>query len=566
MGSLDTLTIIIFSLVVFITGISFSKSGKNIKSFFSAGGAVPWWINGLSLYMSFFSVGTFVVWGSIAYSHGLVAITIQSTMCLAGLAVGFLIAPRWNQTKTITAAQFISERLGENTQKLYTYLFLAISMFTTGAFLYPVAKIIEVSTGMSLPLIIILLGGLITIYTATGGLWAVLVTDVLQFIVLTAAVLIVVPLALEEVNGISGFINKAPTDFFALQNEDYTWSFIFAFGLYNMIYIGGNWAYVQRYTSVARPKDAKKVGWTFGILYLVSPLVWMLPPMIYKVLNPDLQGLADEGAYLMMCKEVLPVGLLGLILGGMIFATASSVNSTLNIAAGVFTNDLYKRIRPGASNNETMRIARLATAIFGALTIIIALMVQRMGGIVEVVLSVAAITGSAMFLPPIWALFSKRQNGSSIFSATVISLIINLFFKFLAPVLFDLSLSRAQEMILGVFCPVLVLAAFEVIFYLNKYHNQSYLIYQDIQNSKKDFEEETSEGEDNLHGKKVIAKGIIAIGIMMIVLGFLSENAWLLVSGMGMVICITGMAILLISTKNQLSTLKGEIRDSRDIL
>ena len=325
------------------------------------------------------------------------------------------------------------------------------------------AKIVEISIGIPLSIVIIVLGGLITLYTAVGGLWAVLVTDVLQFVVLSVAVLLLVPLCFQEVEGISGFITKAPEGFFDLQNEEYSWAFLFAFGLYNLIYIGGNWTYVQRYTSVANPKDARKVGLLFGALYLISPVIWMLPPMIYRVLNPDLEGLADEGAYLIIAKQVLPNGLLGLILGAMIFATASSVNSTLNIAAGVFTNDLYQRFRPSTSTNETMLVARLATVFFGIITIGIALLVQQMGGIVEVVLSIAAITGSAMFLPPIWILFSKKLHGQHVLITTLLSLNINALFKFLTPYMLDLSLSRTEEMMLGVFCPVVILLIFELI-------------------------------------------------------------------------------------------------------
>ena len=63
----DYIVIIVFSLGILMAGLSFSGSGKNMKNFFAAGGAVPWWISGLSLFMSFFSAGTFVVWGSIVY-------------------------------------------------------------------------------------------------------------------------------------------------------------------------------------------------------------------------------------------------------------------------------------------------------------------------------------------------------------------------------------------------------------------------------------------------------------------------------------------------------------------
>lgn len=547
MSIIDLSTALFFSVIVFVSGLLFSSSGSSIKSFFAAGGAVPWWIAGLSLFMSFFSVGTFVVWGSIAYADGLVAVTIQMMICLAGFAVGAIIAPVWNKTGAITAAEFIASRLGFRVQKIYTYLFLFISLFTAGAFLYPVGKIIEVSTGLPLEISIIALGLCIIIYTTVGGLWAVLVTDVLQFIVLFAAVIIVLPLAFAEVDGISGFISQAPEGFFALTNKQYSWVFMFAFGLYNAIYIGGNWAYVQRYTSVSNPANAKKVGFLFGALYIVSPLIWMLPPMIYKVMHPDLQGLANEGAYLMLCKEVLPQGLLGLILGAMVFATASSVNTTLNISAGIFTNDLWRYFRPSSNEREQMLIARVATGVFGVLALCVAISVQSMGGIVEVVLSVAAITGGAMFLPPIWALFSKQQTGFSVLSTTIISLLVNLCLKFITPVLWELSLSRSMEMLVGVFVPILILVGFEALYSLRKTTNQQYLDYR-VSRPKESVqaiaEAKLSAENSNQHGRRVIAGGAFCISLMLVMLGFIADKGGVLIAVIGVAVAIISVTIL----------------------
>jgi len=185
-----------------------------MKSFFAAGGAVPWWINGLSLFMGFVSAGTFVVWGSIAYTSGWVAITIQWTMCLAGFLVGFVIAPKWHKTKSLTAAEYISNRFGSKVQKSYSYIYLSIMLFMTGVYIYAVSRILEVSTGIPLYLSIALLGTVVIIYTSLGGLWAVVVTDTLQFVILTAAAIVVVPLSLEKIGGIGEFINSVPGDGF----------------------------------------------------------------------------------------------------------------------------------------------------------------------------------------------------------------------------------------------------------------------------------------------------------------------------------------------------------------
>ncbi len=544
MSNIDITVILVFTLLVFFCGMSFSKAGKNMKSFFAAGGALPWWMSGLSLFMSFFSAGTFVVWGSIAYSSGWVAVIIQWTMCIAGVIIGFFIAPKWQKTKALTAAEFIADRLGVSIQKIYTYLFLFISIFTTGAFLYPVAKIVEVSTGIPISTSIIVLGILILIYTAVGGLWAVIVTDVLQFIVLTAAVLIVLPLSFDKVGGVDNFIANAPEKFFEFTNSEYSWVFMIAFGLYNLFFIAGNWAYVQRYTSVATPKDAKKVGWLFGALYTISPLIWMLPPMIYKVLNPDLGNLADEGAYLLMCKEVLPVGMLGLMLGGMVFATSSSVNTTLNISAGVLANDIYKTMFPNTSNQGLVKVGRIATVSLGILTIIIALLVPYFGGIVEVVMSVAALTGGAMFLPPLWALFSKRQTGKSILSVTIISLLINAFFKFFAPDLIDVTLGRAMEMVVGMGIPIVLLAILEIYFMQTKSSTIEFDNYVKIASAKEDTSDDEEDAKGNKKGTRVIGIGVASTGVLILILSFLAEDAKYLVGGMGLAILLLGIYII----------------------
>ena len=544
MSTIDIGVILAFTLLVFVCGLSFAKSGKNMKSFFAAGGALPWWMSGLSLFMSFFSAGTFVVWGSIAYTSGWVAITIQTTMCIAGFIIGFIIAPKWQKTKALTAAEFITDRLGYKTQKTYTYLFLIISIFTTGSFLYPVAKIVEVSTGIPISTSIVVLGIIILIYTAVGGLWAVIVTDVLQFVVLTAAVLIVVPLSLEKIGGLDNFIAKAPENFFSLVNEEYSWGFIVAFGLYNLFFIAGNWAYVQRYTSVATPKEAKKVGFLFGGLYLISPIIWMLPPRIYRVLNPDVGGVADEGAYLLMCKEVLPIGMLGLMLGGMVFATSSSVNTTLNISAGVLANDIYKHFRPESTGDHLVKVGRLATIILGVVTIMVALLVPFMGGIVEVVMSLAAITGGAMFLPPMWALFSKYQTGKSVLVVTIITLLINAFFKFIAPGLLNFSLNREDEMGLGVAIPIILLTVFEFYARTKKADISQYTTYMKLVDKKASEQvDETAEG--NKRGGRVIGIGVASTGLLIIGLSVIAKTGLLLVATMGVIVLVLGVIIIL---------------------
>jgi SSS family solute:Na+ symporter len=330
MVKLDFIVMSVFALLIFGIGLTFTRAGsKNGQAFFEAGGETPWWINGLSLFISYFSAGTFVVWGSIAYKFGLVSNMIQLTMAISGLLVALFIAGKWKKTGTKTAAEFIGKRFGPKSKQFYTYLILAFSLFTTASVLYPVGKMVHVATPFSLNACIIGIGCIIVLYTAAGGLWAVLVTDVVQFVILSASVIIVIPIAFTQIGGVQQLLNKAPAHFFEPFNSDYTFGFMLAFIVYQTVYIGGNWSYVQRYTSVATQRNAKKVAYIFTALYLVSPLIWMLPPMIYRIINPNLHGLEPEGAYMMLCQKVMPAGLIGLVLAGMISATSSKANTTI---------------------------------------------------------------------------------------------------------------------------------------------------------------------------------------------------------------------------------------------
>ncbi|NWJ51437.1 MAG: Na+:solute symporter, partial [Bacteroidetes bacterium] len=529
MTNIDYIVIIIFSLLILSIGLSFSKtSGKDMRSFFSAGGAVPWWINGLSLFMGFISAGTFVVWGSIAYNSGWVAITIQWTMSAAGFLMGLLLAPKWHKTRALTAAEYISNRLGVNVQKSYSYIYLVVMIILTGVHIYAVSRILEVITGIPLYLSITILGTIVMLYTSLGGLWAVVVTDTLQFVILSAAALIVVPLSLNRVGGIQHMIASIPDKgFFNLSNGEYTWSFLIGFMLYNFFYLSGQWSFVQRYTSVKTPQESRKVGWLFGTLYIISPIIWMLPPMAYHAINPHLSGLQNEGAYLLMCKEVLPSGMLGLMLISLVFATNSSVQGVLNISAGVITNDLYKNKFPQSSEKKLMVVAKLSTLLFGIITIALALFVPIMGGAKEVVLSVAALTGCPIYLPIIWSLFSKRQSGFSVLITSLVSLAITLSFKFIIPLFSGFVLSRQGEITLGVGVPAFITLLFEIWLRIKDNTDEGFVKYKSIAAERiltesKDTGIEAS--SENNQGLRMIAIGITATGLIIITLGIMANN------------------------------------------
>lgn len=555
---LDSIVIALFSVFVLGVGMLFSRRGNNVKTFFAGGESVPWFIGGLSLFMSFFSAGTFVAWGSIAYKYGWVAITIQWTMCIGALVTGFWIAPKWKKTGALTAAEFIRQRLGLKVQKVYIFIFTVVNLFIKGSVLYPVSKL--VSTSLDLPLMqtTIVLGFLMISYTAAGGLWAVMVTDILQFVVLTASVFILLPISFERIGGIENLNHVLPPDFFDLLNGEYTIGFIVAFTLYHISYIAGNWTFVQRYTSVDSPQSARKVGFLFAALYLVSPIVWMLPPMIYKAINPSLQGLDVENAYLYMCQLVLPAGLLGLMLTGMYFSTSASANTALNVVSAVFTNDVYKGIiNPDASENQLMRVARLSSWFFGIIMIVIALLIPYAGGIVEVILSIGAVTGGPLLVPSLWALFSKKLSGKTTLNITLFTLFINLIFKIVLPIAVGFKLTRAEEMMLGMGLPILLIALNEWFLQKGNSESKDYTIYianrRDAIAEQKPLSalEKAAIREQNQFGLRVIGGSLIFTALFIFGLGYITDEAKSLTMTISGIILLLAMIPLYVQHKRK---------------
>jgi Na+/proline symporter len=264
--------------------------------------------------------------------------------------------------------------------------------------------------------------------------------------------------------------------------------------------------------------------------------------MIYRVINPNLQGLEPEGAYMMLCQHVLPAGLIGLVLSGMISASASKANTTINMMAIVFAHDVYKKfLKKDAAEKTLIRAARFFTVLFGAITIGIAMLVPLIGGIVEMVLSTASIAGGALFAPIIWTLFSKRQTATSVISASLSGLIISLMLKLFGTELLGFKLSRLWETALGVGIPLIVLLLWELYYKAVKYQSPNALSFnKPAVAAVKNLVTDADARSQNVFGIKIIAGSIAIVGAGIALLGALAERG---TTAMVIGLVILGLAV-----------------------
>ena len=271
MNSIDILIIVIYCLGLLAIGVAFSKkSAQSTSQMFVAGRQSPWWISGLSAYMTMFSAGTFVVWGGIAYEFGLVAVSISMGYAVSAFAVGFFLAGRWRALGVSTAGEYIRLRFGNKPFMFYTW-FKVIFSFTTGLALYGLARVIcplillpshwlivdpeTVQAGADVGQLSVfwacgILGFIVVAYTMVGGLWAVLLTDTLQFFVLALSVLLAVILGLNHIGGLGEFVRQTPDGFLSFTAGDFTLVFLFGWMLVNAFQLGAEWQFLQRYFCV----------------------------------------------------------------------------------------------------------------------------------------------------------------------------------------------------------------------------------------------------------------------------------------------------------------------------
>ncbi len=422
----DWTVLIAYLVGTVLLGVVLGRLVKNSSDMFSAGGTSPWWASGLSAFMTMFSANTFVVWGSIAFDVGMVAVMINLMYGVAALLIGVFVAGRWKGMGIETPAEYVRLRFGKGALHFYTWSMMVLRVVGTAAALYALAKILvalmpldegnilrDPETGnLSLRWAILIFGSVVVLYTMIGGLWAVLMTDVLQFIILNLAVLFVVPLALHQVGGLGGFIEAAPEGFFDLVKEEkYSVFFLAGWAAIHFFMIGAEWAFVQRFLCVPTKKDARKSTFLFGALYLCSPLLWLLPPMIYRVSNP---GADAEQAYILACQSVLPIGMVGLMLAAMFSATASMVSSQLNVFSGVLTNDIYKPLAKASTAKSLLRAGRVFTILLGVLLIGIALQIEKLGQVKDLIISITELMVVPLLAPSLWGVFSRKISGRAV--------------------------------------------------------------------------------------------------------------------------------------------------------
>jgi len=424
----DWLMIVIYSLLMVVIGLYCARFAKKGISYFAGGRRVPWWLSGVSGWMGAFSAYVFVGMASAIYKVGMAPLYhLLYAMSFAWLLGALFWAARWRRTGIITVPEYMEKRFNLATRQVFAWVVTPFRIADDGVKCYATAFIIAFVFGI--PAWAGVLGlSLVTIaYTVIGGLWAVMITDVVQFVILVVVMFVVVPVGLGKVGWLSGLAAGAPEHFFRVFHDgaafdgDFTLLFLVAMWLMHPFLYNGSFTLVQRYTTVPSPADARRSAFLSMALGLVFFPLILAPPMISRVLYGDslMAGTSlMETSYIRLCVDLLPVGMIGVVVVALMAATMSALSADYNIYGAVLTNDLYHRlINPAASQRKLALVGKLCTLIVGGLALVVALSVEKLGGAFKVMMTILGLIGGPTTIPILLGLWLRRPSPAAAISA-----------------------------------------------------------------------------------------------------------------------------------------------------
>ena len=366
----DYLVIAGYFLLVLGIGLWFRNRVVTVKDYFAGGNQVPWWMAGISHYMSSFSAFSFIAYAQIGYMYGWVAVTLFWVTVPSCIAGGLIFAKRWRRARVITPIQFLEARYNGFLRQLFAWAGIPMKIFDDALKIFATALFVSLASGVALPWAILICGIVTVAYTFFGGLWALVVTDYVQFLMKAFAMLLLLPLAIRASGGIRAAFSGLPAGFMRPVNGPYGWIYVAGFAVVMFVSYNASWSLAQKYYAVRDEREAAKAAYCSAALNFLGAPLMILPSIIGYHFLPNLiaqNRTADTYALLVM--RLLPAGMVGIIMAAMFSATMAAVSADFNAIASVLTQDVYLRLlRPAAAEKQLLFMGRWITFGLGMLT------------------------------------------------------------------------------------------------------------------------------------------------------------------------------------------------------
>ncbi len=479
LSALDWWVLALYGVTILSVGLAFARrAGRGTEEYFLAGRSMPWWLIGTSMVATTFSADTPNLVTDLVRTGGVSQNWVWWAFVITGMCTVFFYAKLWRRSGVLTDIGFYELRYSGRSAAFLrgfraVYLGVFFNVMIMATVTLAAIKIGGVLLGVG-PYTVVLVAGTATVlYSATSGLWGVLVTDLLLFSVsmIGSIAAAIYALRLPEVGGLSGLMAHANvTDklsFLPDFSDPTTAAAVFivpiAVQWWSTWYPGaepGGGGYVaQRMLAAKDEKNAMQATLWFSVAhYAIRPWPWILVGLASLIVYPTLGDLTaafpnvdpsiigNDLAYPAMLV-FLPAGLLGLVVASLAAAYMSTISTHLNWGASYVVDDVYRRfVAPDREERDYVKVARVSTVALIVLSSVVGLQLETAMQAFQILLQIGAGTGLVFLLRWFW----WRINTWSEISAMVISFLVAVYFGFLHTPLGFTKWDPSAELVVGV--------------------------------------------------------------------------------------------------------------------
>ena len=386
--SLDYLIVVVYLVILFIIGFRASFSGKKKAgdSLFLANKSLGWGSIGFNMWGTNVGPSMLLAFASVGYTTGIVAVNFDWYAFIFLFLLAVVFAPRYLAAKVSTMPEFMGQRYGDSTQDIlaiYALIKILISWLSLGLFAggFLVRQILGIPMWESIIVLVSFAG----IFTFAGGLKAIAKVNVFQMLLLIAVSLTLSVLGIMKVGGLSNVFHGVAGESWNLirpaSDPKYPWvAILLGYPVSAVAFFCTDQAMVQSVLG-ARNLEQGQMGVNFiGWLKILSLPLFILTGILCFILFPHLKD--PNEAYMTMVTNLFPSGMNGLVIVVLIAVLVGTIGSSLNALSTVFTMDVYvKKINPGATTKEIIRMGRLTVVIGCVFAVMMALAIDNIKGL-----------------------------------------------------------------------------------------------------------------------------------------------------------------------------------------
>ncbi|MDT0554033.1 sodium:solute symporter family transporter [Urechidicola vernalis] len=449
-GWINYVTLVAYLLIMVLMGWYFSRKNKTTDDYFLAGGRIPWWAAGLSIYATMLSAITYLSQPALAYSFDWQAyLGYFAILLVVPIVIAFYL-PFFRKLNITTAYEYLEKRFNVVIRMFGSTSFVLFQLVRMGIVVYLPALALSTVVGIDIYLAIVVMGILAILYTYLGGMEAVIWTDVVQVIVLILGLILGLIFIAIEIGDVGYIFETAYADG-KMQMVDLrfsftevvTWSlFLGSFALTLVPYTTDQ-AVVQRYMTTANEKEARKSIWLNGFIAIPAGLlIFTMGAFLYVYFkeHPEFLsvGMQNDSVFPLFITNHLPPGIAGLVIAGIFSASMSSLDSSMHSISTVVTVDFYKRFSSKYSEENGLQMAKWITVIVGVFGTIIACLMAAfpVKSLFFLFQEVIGLLGSAIAGIFILGIFVKSANWKGTLIGAILSIVVLAFIKYNTPINF----------------------------------------------------------------------------------------------------------------------------------